>query len=324
MAGYGAMMPAAHEAWRALFAETGADRLIAARALYILREDGPWQPAVARTLAASSHALTVLDDAALAPFPMVNRDGVLRVVEVGGSGILEAEAILCDLIALLPRLGVTLRHGTPVVGLDPEAGRLHLAEGGTITADHVVVAAGTGARHLLPDAARVAGLRASVQTLAYLDPPANLAEAWADGPLLHARLPGHPAGGVYVLPPRRGSRLKIGDYATSIDAEPERDHAALRADRVTALLDGGARVIAGFGGYRIVQLRHCHYTMAPEDRFVLRCAGGRATLLSACSGHGFKLAPLIALGVVAALEGRLDNDTVAHWVAGRVGDASDG
>ncbi len=324
MAGYGAMMPAAYRAWATLFAETGADRLVRARALYILREEGPWQDAVARTLAASGHALTVLDEAALASFPMVNRDGVLRVVDVAGSGILEAGAILADLIALLPRLGVALRPATRVIRLDAEAGRLHLADGATITADHVVVAAGTGALRLMPAEARAAGLRASVQTLAYLDPPGDLADAWADGPLLHARLPGHQAGGVYVLPPRRGARLKIGDYATSIDADPERDHAALRADRVAALLDGGARVIAGFGDYRIAQLRHCHYTMVPDDRFVLRKAGGRATLLSACSGHGFKLAPLITLGLVAALEGRLGDDALGHWAAGRIGEDADG
>ena len=37
MEGYAAMMPAGFAAWRALFAETGADRLVPCRAVYALR-----------------------------------------------------------------------------------------------------------------------------------------------------------------------------------------------------------------------------------------------------------------------------------------------
>ncbi|MCU0983834.1 MAG: FAD-dependent oxidoreductase [Acetobacteraceae bacterium] len=321
--GYAAMMPAAHRAWAALFSDTGVDRLVPARALYVLREEGPWQAAAARALAAAGLPMTILDEAALAAVPMLNREGILRVVEVGGSGILRAGAILDDLLALLPRLGVVLRGETRVAAIDGETGTIRLVDGTAVSADVIVVAAGTEAGQLLPDAARATGLRASVQTLAYLAPPAARAPSWAEGPMLLCRLPGHAAGGVYILPPREGAPLKIGDYDTGTDAEPEQDHAALRADRAAALLDAGARAIAGFGDYRILRMRHCAYTMAPGDRFVVHRAGQRAWLLSACSGHGFKLAPLIALGLAAAILGRLDDCALSTWAAGREAEVDD-
>jgi sarcosine oxidase/sarcosine oxidase subunit beta len=324
MEGYAAMMPAAHVAWARLFAATGHDRLIPVRALYVLREEGPWQAAAQRALDAAGMRLTLLDDSAIAALPMLNRDGVLRVAEVEGSGILQARAILDDLLSILRTAGATLRDGVEVAGLDPVAGSVTLRGGETMNADVLVVAAGTGVNSLLPGMARDWGLRASVQTLAYLEPPPRLAAAWQAGPMLLNRLSGHPTGGVYVLPPRHGARLKIGDYDTTAEADAGADHATLRADRVAALLDAGAQAIANFGDYRIAMARHCHYTMAHEDRFVVRQVGERGWLVSACSGHGFKLAPLIALGLVAAVDGAIDPGALAHWAAGHEGAHPDG
>lgn len=315
--GYAAMMPAGFAAWRALFAETGAARLVPCRAVYALRGEGPWEAAVGRTQAAAGLGFRRLDDAALAAIPVLNREGLLRTVEVDGSGILLARPILDDLAALLPRIGVTLRGGAEVAAIEGDGVRL--AGGEQVAADAVVVAAGAWAPRLLPEAAAASGLRVSLQTVAYLEPPEELAAAWAQAPLLLCRLPGHPAGGVYVLPPRVGARLKIGDYATDTPGAPD---APPDPSRHAALLDAGRTAIAGFDRHRVLGIRHCLYTMAPEDRFVLRQAGPRAWLASACSGHGFKLAPLVALGLAAAIEARIAPDDLTHWAAGREGEAS--
>jgi sarcosine oxidase/sarcosine oxidase subunit beta len=109
MEGYAAMMPAAFSAWRALFAETGADRLVPARAIYALREETPWQGAVARTQARHGLGFTEVDPATI---QVLSPDGVIRAIEVAGSGMLLAAPILADLVALLPRLGVVLRPGS--------------------------------------------------------------------------------------------------------------------------------------------------------------------------------------------------------------------
>ncbi|WP_170984826.1 FAD-binding oxidoreductase [Roseomonas sp. AR75] len=317
MEGYAAMMPAGFAAWRALFAETGADRLVPCRAVYALRAESPWEAAVARTQAAAGLGFHRLDAAALDAIPVLNREGLLRAVEVDGSGMLLARPILEDLLALLPRRGVTLRGGAEVAALAP--GGVRLAAGERLAADAVIVAAGAWAPRLLPEIAEAAGLRASLQTLAYLEPPEDLAAAWASAPMLLCRLPGHPTGGVYVLPPRAGTRLKIGDYDSSAPGMPD---ALPDEARRAALLEAGRAAIAGFARHRVLGLRHCLYTMAPEDRFVLRSAGEGAWLASACSGHGFKLAPLMALGLAAALEGAMEPEKLTFWAAGREGEAS--
>jgi sarcosine oxidase/sarcosine oxidase subunit beta len=310
--GYAAMMPAGFAAWRALFAETGADRLVPTRAVYALRAEGPWQDAVARTQAAAGLGFRVLGAEDLGAIPVLAREGLLRAVEVDGSGILLAAPILRDLLALLPRFGVVLRGGARVAAVEGNAVRLD--DGERLAADAVVVAAGAWGDALLPEAWAEAGLRVSLQTVAYLEPPEDLAAAWAEAPLLLCRLPGHPTGGVYVLPPRAGARLKIGDYATDT---PGRPGAPPDAARQAALLDAGRIAVAGFARHRVLGLRHCLYTMAPEDRFVVRQAARGAWLVSACSGHGFKLAPLVALGVAAAIEERMSARDLTSWAAGR-------
>jgi hypothetical protein len=47
-------------------------------------------------------------------------------------------------------------------------------------------------------------------------------------------------------------------------------------------------------------------------------------VLSACSGHDFKLATLIALGLAAAIADRIDTATISLWAAGRDGADGDG
>jgi glycine/D-amino acid oxidase-like deaminating enzyme len=310
MAGYAAMMPAGFSAWRALFADTGADRFVPCRAVYLLRDDGPWAAAVARTQAAVGLGFRDLAAAEVEALPMIARDGLLRAVEVEGSGMLRADAICADLAGWLASRA-TLRLGVAVREVAPR--RIVLADGTRIDADLVIAAAGAALPELLPEASRTAGLRVSLQSIAYLEPPLD----WDEAPLLLGRLPGHPAGGVYVLPPRQGTRLKIGDYDSSEPGEPFRDdprHVA--AHRRAALLDAAERVIAGFGAYRVTEQRHCLYVMAPGDRFALREVEPGLVLASACSGHGFKLAALLGLGLAAFVDERLDAHALARWAAG--------
>jgi sarcosine oxidase/sarcosine oxidase subunit beta len=320
MRGYARMMPAAFAAWRALFAETGADRMLPARALYPIREEGPWEAAVAADLARSGLAARRLPPGEAAAFGVLNLDGVRRVVEVEGSAILRAADILADLAALLPQLGVALRPEARVVALDG-AGAM-LADGERIGAEVTVAAAGPGLAALLPQDFAAAGLRLSIQTIAWLEPPADMEAAWARAPMLHCRLPGHPRGGVYVLPPRAGMRLKIGDYAADTDPMPDSPREAIRPERLASLLEAAGLALHRLAEHRLAGARHCRYVMAPEDRFVLRRLATGPILLSACSGHGFKLAPLVGLGAAAAVEGVIGEEDAGFWAAGREGEAS--
>jgi len=310
MRGYARQMPLGFAAWQLLCAEVAVDGLLPARALYALRAEGPWQDAVTEDLAESGFAATVLDDAARRATPMLRGEGVLRVVEVGGSGLLRAAPIVEALLAWLRAQPSVSLH--PCSPLTPDA----LA---AIAADAVIVAAGAGTLQLLPEAARAAGLWVGLHTVAYVEPPAHLCAAWDAGPILSCRLPDHATGGLYVLPPRMGAALKLGAYA--VTPKPEADGAsptppALDQRLVAELIDAAHIVLSDFGAYRLLRARHCRAVMAPEEKFVLRGVDARTWMLSTCSTHGFKLAPVNALAIAAMLEGRLDAETAACVIAG--------
>jgi sarcosine oxidase/sarcosine oxidase subunit beta len=158
--------------------------------------------------------------------------------------------------------------------------------------------------------------RASLQTVAYLEPPAEMAEAWATAPVLLNRLPGA-AGGTYVLPPRAGTRLKIGDYAQAFAGDPDGAR-VVDPDRLAALMEAGAMAIAGFDRYRVVEAKSCFYTMTDDERFAVRKLGARGWLASACSGHGFKLAALIGETLAEGVDGARPAAEVTGYLAGRL------
>jgi glycine/D-amino acid oxidase-like deaminating enzyme len=312
MQGYARQMPLAFAAWRILCAQAGVNGLVPARALYPLRAEGPWQAAVAADLSASGFAARELDEAALGAVPMLRHEGVLRVVEVEGSGLLRAAAIVDALVAWLA--------AQPGVRLHPQR-RLDAASLGALPGDAVVVAVGPGTARLVPQAAGEAGLWVGLHTVSYLMPPHRLASAWASGPILSCRLSDHPSGGVYVLPPRHGADLKVGAYAvTTIPDETWVDAAApaLDPELVDDLMDAAGIAIADFGEYRLLRARHCRAVMAPRDRFVLRPVDQRTWKLSACSTHGFKFAPVNALAIAAMLEERIPPETASQLVGGEV------
>ena len=147
-------------------------------------------------------------------FPMVQPQGLQCVVSTDGAGMLFPVRILTDLVVLLGRLGVTLRTGARVSEVDPERGRV-VADGVAHDGDVAVIAARAWADRLVPSL-RGVGVP-SRQAVLYLSPPADLAEAWANAPVM---LEVRPEGGLYTLPPRRGTRLKVGDHVFSRTGDP--------------------------------------------------------------------------------------------------------
>ena len=310
MRGYALMIPQAFAAWRTLFADTGKDRIIPAPATYCLRMELDWY----------SHVSACLDHMGIpyrdVPFdevartlPMVNRDGLLRVVETHGAGLVRAGDVVRDLVAWLPTRGVTLRPGVAIGAIDAEHGRLD-AEG----FDAVVVAAGAWLPRLLPDLAEQP--RASVQTVVYLQPPDDLAAAWARAPMLLNRLP-TPSGGVYLLPPRDGLRLKAGDYDHTYEGDPAQARIP-RPDHVERVIESCRHAIDDFGRYQVLETRSCFYTVTKDERFALRRIGAKGWLISACSGHGFKFAALMGEAAADGITGARSEADVADFMASRL------
>jgi sarcosine oxidase/sarcosine oxidase subunit beta len=317
MHGYARLMPEAFAAWRRLWDDLGHDQLEPVPATYCLRLDSDWYDDVSASLRALGIPFRdiPLGEVATA-LPMLRRDGLRRVVETRGAGLLFAQRIVEDLVRFLPSRGVTLVPNTAIDAIDAERG-IARAGSRSWSGDHLVVAAGAWLPRLLGDLPEAP--RPSVQTVVYLEPPAELAAAWRSAPLLLNRL-ATASGGVYVLPPRRGTRLKIGDYDHTFEGDPAAPRQP-RPEHVERVIEAGRLALADFERYRILEAKACFYTVTHDERFALRPLGARSWLLSACSGHGFKLAALMGSGIADAIGGTRTPSEIAHWAAGRIGDS---
>ncbi len=312
MEGYAHLMPEAFRTWERLWQATGRSHYEPCGAVYFLRHDNGWFEAVARSLDAMGVGYREVSLADVSRrFPMLRPEGLVRVVETEGAGMLFPIRILTDLVVLLGRLGVTLRTGTSVEEVDLARGRV-TAGGRAYEGDVVVVAAGAWADRLAPELRGVAV--PSRQAVLYLSPPPELAQAWAEAPVM---LDLSPDGGLYTLPPRRGTRLKLGDHLFSRRGDPDGDRVADAAD-LQRLWPAARAVYRDIDRYSVLEPKACFYTVTEREEFLVRPSGAAGWVVSACSGHGFKLGSLMGELVARGITGEMAAEQVTALAAGRI------
>jgi len=308
--GYQRMVGEAYAAWDRLWADLGERLIVDTGTLALDVDGGEWSSRSAKNLAADGHAVTWLDQAALVRrFPLVAAAGVERAFHLSTGSVLFAERITAALGRYLAGRGVEIRTNTAARSVDPEAGRVVLADGTAIDADAVVVAAGPWIDRLLP--AFSGRVTPSRQLTVYLDPPAAIAAQWRSMPML---LDIGLTSGFYAVPPVGGTGLKVGDHIFSLSGDPDHDREALRDEAATILADCRRR-LADFDAYRLTQVKTCFYTVEPKERFVIEPIGRRGWAMSPCSGHGFKFGALLGSAVARAVVGEARPDITA-WAAG--------
>lgn len=312
MEGYAAMMPAAFAVWDALWQDIGARHFDPMPIIYVMRGESDWYEPTQRSLDRMNIGCTEIALAEAAThYPMINPDGVTKLVRTEGAGILYPIRIMTDLVKHIAARGVILHPNTLIEAVDPDAGSIRTASG-TRTADIVVVTAGAWVNRLIPATTGIA--IPSRQAVMYLAPPPNLAQAWQTAPII---IDIGADSGTYTLPPRVGTRLKIGDHQFTRQGNPDDDRTGTDAD-VARLSQAATRAWRDFARYTILERKACYYTVTHDERFLVRRAGTRSWLTSACSGHGFKLAPLIGDTLAAAIAGARADETVPEWAAGGV------
>ncbi len=315
--GYAHLMPEAFRVWDQMWRDLGTVHYEPCGATYLIRSaadlaEGGWYPGTTRSLDEMGIAWrdVPLDEAARR-YPMIEMSGLLRVVETTGAGVLFPARIMTDLVAKLPEMGVVLHTGAKVSSVDPEHGRLE-CDGKTYAGDHIVVAAGAWAERLVPDLRCVAV--PSRQVLAYLAPPPDLADIWATSPSL---LDTDIEGGAYALPPVRGTRLKMGDHRFSRSGDPEGDRIA-SAQEMEALYACLRPVFRDLERYTVLEQKACFYTVTETEAFHVAPIGASGLIVSACSGHGFKLGSLMGELVARALCGEMAMEKLHDLAGGRV------
>jgi sarcosine oxidase/sarcosine oxidase subunit beta len=311
LSGYGDLMPHAFAAYDRLWADLGTSHYLPTGMAYIARTDIDWHGAAAEELdrLKISHRSLSLGEIA-ERLPMIRQEGIVSAFEAGGAGMLFAGRIVADLARWLAEQSVDLHAHSRVEQVDPDAGYL-IANGVRHDADVVVIAAGAWLQELYPAAA--GRMVPSRQTLLYLKPPAALADAWAKAPVIVDQGSGH---GAYILPPRNGTRLKIGDHTFTRIGTGSDDRIASAAD-IAPVRTAAEGILAQFGGYQTLETKVCYYTVTDDERFVVEPIGAAGWVFSACSGHGFKLGPVIAAGLADALIGARPTEEIPAWAAAR-------
>lgn len=297
--GYAELMPWAFRAYEGIWKDIGRSHYLETDIVYLTRGGADKYAAMAVELDAVGVAHRRLDlDELRRELPHIRLDGVESAFRAGGAGMLFADRIMRDLAAWLARQGVELHAHCRVDAIDPEAGTVTV-DGQIHGADLVVVTAGAWINELLP--AFTDRTVASRQMVLYLRAPQQFAEAWARSPVLIDDGPNH---GAYILPPRDGARLKIGDHRFSLIGTGSDNRSATEAD-LAPVLQAARGALTQFEGYASLERKICFYTVTKDERFVVEPLGARAWVGSACSGHGFKLGALtgriLAMGVTGEI-----------------------
>lgn len=308
--GYTRMVGEAYRAWDELWTDLG-ERLYVPTGTLVLgsRREG-WGQDSAACLESLGVRFEWLDPEAIERcFPLLSAEGLACGFHLESGGVLLAGRIVEALARHLRARGVTLVASTRVASVDPDAARVVISGGAAVEADRLVIAAGAWAPPLVPSlAGRVTPSR---QVVAYIDPPPDLLRQWHAAPMV---LDIDPEVGLYLVPPVLGTGLKVGNHRFSLSGDPDQDREATEAE-ARAVYDLCRPRLRDFERYRLAGARTCFYTVEPRERFIVEPLG-RAFLVSACSGHGFKFGSIVGMRVAEAIDGRRDPAELARWAAG--------
>jgi sarcosine oxidase len=304
--------------WRELEQASGKQLLTMTGALMI---GPPSSEVVTGALAAATtHGLDagLLDAAELRTrYPAhVAGTGDVAVLDVQ-AGIVRPEAAVAAMIDRFVAVGGEIRRGVVVNAVNSRpAGVEVVTDAGTETFDTAVIAAGPWTRDLfaLP-------LTVERQVLAWFQIEKGV--DWLTPDRFPVFLHHTELGDMYGFPTLDGTSMKIARHHDGEPTDPDIVRRAVSDADLEPL-----RAFAGsylHGVTRIVtKTAVCMYTNTPDRHFVidLHPDDSRIVVISACSGHGFKFAPVI--GEIAAdlvRDGRTHRD-ISRFAAARFAKAA--
>jgi sarcosine oxidase len=328
---YVPLVQRSHALWRELEAETGASLMLTTGGLVIATPDSRSAQFhgragfFERTVSAAERfgiAHERLDAAEIARrWPALQPRGDERGYFEPEAGLLRPEACVQAQLAAAARDGATLRLGETVRRIDRAGGRpLVVTDGDCVVAAHVVLAAGAWLPTLLP-AHEAAPFEVRRQVLHWFR---------TDTPALYApeRMPvfiwmhGAHGDAFYGMPMADAhAGVKVATEQTLATTTADAVERRVTAEETAAMFETHVR-----GRLRGLQPTTAHtatclYTSLPEGRFVVdrHPTVDGVTVVSACSGHGFKHAAAIGEAVADAVLGRTPHVDLAPFAWDRIG-----
>lgn len=308
--GYARLITEAFGAWDEMWADLGVSHYAERGVLIVSQAPGDQADGLKDGLDRVGSAYTFMDAAAAAGrYPFLDAASIRYAVLSPEGGVLLCQRIAAGLVAFLQQHGAVLMPGTTVTAVDAEAGTIAIADGASVVFDRVVVTAGAWVLRLFPEFAPV--LNPYRTAVVYLEPPADLRQAWAEAPAI-LDIGGAIDG--YVVPPVDGTGLKFGagvglHKRKTSDPDTERAREAGEGER---LRDSFSPAIARIDAYKVTDVVTCVYTFTDDERF-FAAGRGKTIIVSACSGHGYKFGAAIGRRVADAVESG-DAETLARWM----------
>jgi sarcosine oxidase len=289
------MAVAADAAWRELESTSG-ERLIDRLGCLDL---GPTVQENARALAACGVRYEQLSaEEVAARWPLRLEPGETAVFQPDG-GVTFADRAHAALIGEARDRGVEVRDETPVRALAVDRGAVTLSlDRGELRARAVVVTGGAWAAGLLAGAGIELPVVPTRETVVYVDVPG----AERLPPVIDSgRLPVKGEGGIArvgqsafsLAAPGKG--LKAGLHHAGPAADPDAE--ALPDESIASWTAGWVAARFADAG-ETLGAETCLYTNTSDEEFVIE-RHGRVVVGSACSGHGFKFAPIVGRTLAA-------------------------
>lgn len=218
-------------------------------------------------------------------------------------GVLAADAARAFLLRQTPRWGAKLTHNARI---EPPIENTTLKINGETRAfDAVIVAAGGWAGTLLPEFAGRLEVKRRIVGWFETEAPRMLPVICVDNEV-----------GTYGMPAPKGL-YKLGLHAVGGATSP--DDVRPPGDDDAAMLSEQVELLLPKHNSKPVRMARCLYTVTPDENFLIApsATNDRVLMFSACSGHGFKYAPVFGELAETWLNGSSSAELEAFGVRGR-------
>lgn len=216
------------------------------------------------------------------------------------AGIIEADIAMAALARLAANAGVEIIHDTPVISWSDSADGVTVeTPSGTISCGMLVICAGGWTSRLVPELGDALVVKRIVNAYFGSSEPQKVVA----GSLGAFSIETGDSGLLYGFPSHRGRGVKVGLDDGPVD-DLDAPRRAVSRDEEELLRSLVERYVPAVDG-ALEESLSCRYTMAPLNRFAVGPLPGadRVIVASACSGHGFKFAPVLGEAIADFTEG---------------------
>lgn len=299
---YIALCRAAYPAWRHLEAGAGEPLLHITGGLDVGFGPVPSWRATAAAMSQAHVPHDVLDgDGIRQRFPQFTLPDDAVGLWQPQAGVLHADRCLAALANGARRLGASLRENQEVVAVTPSTTGFALrTTKSAYHAQRLVIACGAASGEMFRRVGLDLPLSVSSEQVAFFQPRNPVQFGPERFPVFIIHLGGALLSSGFPLIRENGMKLMIENKRPLRDGDEALDPELLRR-----LEDTVRQILPGLD-HRALRAETCRYTLTPDEDFIIdrHPADARIVIASACSGHGFKFAPLIGEALADLVAGR--------------------